>query len=61
MACCHAITYIGADLIGDPLEIKMFESTGWKLEEPSEGQNSVAASALDTEIVLAKVSPKPAA
>jgi cation-transporting P-type ATPase 13A2 len=34
MACCHAITYIDKDLIGDPLEINMFESTGWNLEEP---------------------------
>lgn len=27
MATCHAITYVNNELIGDPLEIKMFEST----------------------------------
>ena len=29
MASCHAITYVGEDLIGDPLEIEMFNTTGW--------------------------------
>ena len=24
MASCHSITYIGDDLIGDPLDVKMF-------------------------------------
>jgi len=33
MASCHAITYIKDELIGDPLEIKMFESTKWRLIE----------------------------
>ena len=34
MACCHSITYVDGLLIGDPLEIKMFESTKWQLNEP---------------------------
>ena len=29
MATCHSITYIHGDLIGDPLDLKMFESTKW--------------------------------
>jgi cation-transporting ATPase 13A3/4/5 len=33
MAACHSITYIGDELVGDPLEIKMFESTKWVLDE----------------------------
>jgi len=44
MACCHAITYISKNLIGDPLEIKMFESTEWILEEHTEGQNNLISS-----------------
>jgi cation-transporting ATPase 13A3/4/5 len=35
MACCHSITYVDGHLIGDPLEIKMFQSTKWKLFEES--------------------------
>lgn len=52
MACCHAITYVHQELVGDPLEIKMFEMTKWKLEEDQHGSNSLAQ--LD-EIVLASV------
>ena len=33
MASCHSITYVNEEMIGDPLEIKMFESTDWKLNE----------------------------
>jgi cation-transporting ATPase 13A2 len=33
MASCHSITYVNNELIGDPLEIKMFESTEWELDE----------------------------
>ncbi|KAK9506093.1 hypothetical protein O3M35_008091 [Rhynocoris fuscipes] len=34
MVTCHSITVIDGNLAGDPLDIKMFESTGWVLEEP---------------------------
>ncbi|XP_071449329.1 polyamine-transporting ATPase 13A3-like [Hetaerina americana] len=34
MASCHSLTYLDRNLIGDPLDIKMYESTGWILEEP---------------------------
>jgi len=33
MAACHSLTFIRGDLVGDPLDIKMFESTEWKLIE----------------------------
>ncbi|KAL0810077.1 hypothetical protein ABMA28_010891 [Loxostege sticticalis] len=34
MAACHSLTLLGGELAGDPLDLKMFESTGWTLEEP---------------------------
>ena len=34
LASCHSITLIDNELIGDPLDVKMFESTGWGFEEP---------------------------
>ena len=37
MATCHAITWIKKEseqyLIGDPLDVKMFECTKWVLDE----------------------------
>ncbi|CAG7728857.1 unnamed protein product [Allacma fusca] len=33
-ASCHSLTYINGQLIGDPLDVKMFVSTAWELEEP---------------------------
>lgn len=29
MACCHSLTRIHGNLTGDPLDFKMFQSTGW--------------------------------
>ncbi|EGR30929.1 hypothetical protein IMG5_120940 [Ichthyophthirius multifiliis] len=33
MASCHSLTRVKGEIIGDPLEIKMFESTQWELIE----------------------------
>lgn len=52
MACCHAITYIDKELVGDPLEIKMFEMTNWDLIEQEPGYNSAPQT---DDITLAKV------
>ena len=35
MATCHSLTVIAEQLTGDPLDLKMFQSTGWALEEPT--------------------------
>uniref|UniRef100_UPI00358F840E polyamine-transporting ATPase 13A3 isoform X2 n=1 Tax=Myxine glutinosa TaxID=7769 RepID=UPI00358F840E len=35
MATCHSLTRLGGELSGDPLDLKMFEATGWILEEPT--------------------------
>lgn len=34
LASCTAITYVNGSLIGDPLDVKMFEATGWYMDEP---------------------------
>ena len=36
MATCHGLITIGGHMNGDPLDLKMFLSTGWELEEPGE-------------------------
>ena len=35
MTSCTAVTYVNGSLVGDPLDVKMFESTGWILDEPN--------------------------
>uniref|UniRef100_A0A182NV43 Cation-transporting ATPase n=1 Tax=Anopheles dirus TaxID=7168 RepID=A0A182NV43_9DIPT len=33
MVTCHSITFVNGVMRGDPLDLKIFESTGWLLEE----------------------------
>ena len=33
LASCHSLITIGGNLSGDPLDLRMFEATGWELEE----------------------------
>jgi len=35
MATCHSLRLVDDELIGDPLDLKMFEFTGWSFEEGS--------------------------
>ncbi|ODN02682.1 putative cation-transporting ATPase 13A3 [Orchesella cincta] len=37
MATCHSLTYVKGNIVGDPLDLKMFAGTGWNLEEPNTG------------------------
>ncbi|XP_050952635.1 cation-transporting ATPase 13A2 isoform X2 [Labeo rohita] len=34
LASCHSVALLGGQALGDPLELKMIESTGWELTEP---------------------------
>nr|XP_034336554.1 probable cation-transporting ATPase 13A3 isoform X2 [Crassostrea gigas] len=36
MATCHSLTIIDNNIAGDPLDVIMFNSLGWMLEEPGE-------------------------
>nr|XP_027204749.1 probable cation-transporting ATPase 13A3 [Dermatophagoides pteronyssinus]XP_027204751.1 probable cation-transporting ATPase 13A3 [Dermatophagoides pteronyssinus] len=40
LASCHSLTLIEGKMIGDPLDQKMFEATGWVLEEPEVNDSS---------------------
>lgn len=37
LATCHALKVVNGEVIGDPLDLRMFEFTGWTLEEGKEG------------------------
>ena len=40
LACCQGITRVNGKIIGDPIDVEMFESTGWELiEEPQDVNN----------------------
>ena len=53
MATCHTITRVHGKIIGDPLDVKMFEACEWELNENTEADDEL----LD-EMVLAYVHPK---
>ncbi|XP_022217450.2 probable cation-transporting ATPase 13A3 isoform X1 [Drosophila obscura] len=36
MVTCHSITVLNGTMMGDPLDLKMFQSTGWILEDSSD-------------------------
>lgn len=48
LSCCHTVTYVHDRLVGDPLDLKMFEFTGCVLDEPdhSLGDANVAGTVI---------------
>mmetsp|Transcript_30136 Transcript_30136/g.22398 ORF Transcript_30136/g.22398 Transcript_30136/m.22398 type:complete len:89 (-) Transcript_30136:762-1028(-) len=50
MAVCHSVTCVNGELMGDPLEVKMLEATGWDFHEMFEANMD--------ELVLAYAFPK---
>uniref|UniRef100_A0AAQ5YUG8 Cation-transporting P-type ATPase N-terminal domain-containing protein n=1 Tax=Amphiprion ocellaris TaxID=80972 RepID=A0AAQ5YUG8_AMPOC len=56
LACCHTVTLLRGEPLGDPLELKMFESTGWTLQEP-EGDGNVLDAEFGGHKVLAVMRP----
>jgi cation-transporting P-type ATPase 13A2 len=55
MGCCHSLTFVAHELVGDPLELEMFRNTDWLLEEEN-NQNSMIGG---ESIVLATLKRKP--
>ncbi|PWA32986.1 hypothetical protein CCH79_00016890 [Gambusia affinis] len=56
LACCHTVTLLQGEPLGDPLELKMVESSGWTLQEP-EGDGDAAHSTFGGHKVLAVMKP----
>ncbi|KAG7488168.1 hypothetical protein MATL_G00031590 [Megalops atlanticus] len=62
MATCHSLTKIEGQLSGDPLDLKMFEATGWILEEATEEETSLHNRIMPTVVRPPKqLLPEPAA
>ncbi|KAL7991168.1 hypothetical protein Chor_012823 [Crotalus horridus] len=54
MAACHSLTRIEGELSGDPLDLKMFEATGWVLEEATEEETALHNRIMPTVVRPAK-------
>ncbi|KAL7752505.1 hypothetical protein RI367_002039 [Sorochytrium milnesiophthora] len=44
LATCHGLKMVNGECVGDPLELKMFEWTGWELEESGPGTGDTLGS-----------------
>ncbi|KAI9096937.1 hypothetical protein DFS34DRAFT_128468 [Phlyctochytrium arcticum] len=54
MSTCHSIKVVNGELIGDPMDVKMFEFTGWQIEEstgsrllPAKGSNVASGNKIE--------------
>ena len=41
MSTCHSLRLVDDKLLGDPLDVKMFEFTGWSFEELAQKTNTI--------------------
>jgi len=57
MASCHSLNLVKNSLIGDPLDIKMFESTKWAYEENDNNKYEREAIAIVKEVRLGDSNP----
>ncbi|XP_040444906.1 polyamine-transporting ATPase 13A2 isoform X2 [Falco naumanni] len=59
LAACHTVSLLRAQPIGDPVDLKMVESTGWRLEMMEEGEGELPAFQQFGMKVLAVMKPPP--
>uniref|UniRef100_A0A3Q3X418 Cation-transporting P-type ATPase N-terminal domain-containing protein n=1 Tax=Mola mola TaxID=94237 RepID=A0A3Q3X418_MOLML len=57
LACCHTVTLLRGQPLGDPLELKMVQSTGWTLEEPDGNGQALDAEFGGTRVLAVMRSP----
>lgn len=56
MATCHSLRIVDEELIGDPLDVKMFEFTGWAYDE---GIHTAAEVAEESEFTSPSIARSP--
>ncbi|NXI37282.1 AT132 ATPase, partial [Galbula dea] len=59
LATCHTVSLLRAQPVGDPVDLKMVESTGWRLEMMEEEEGELPASQQFGTKVLAVMKPPP--
>ena len=59
MATCHCLSIINNKLIGDPIDVKMFENTGWALDDKqNELENIIDNGSSQNKKIIFSVKPK---
>lgn len=61
MATCHSLRVVDDELLGDPLDVKMFQFTGWSYEEGGSRVSEQPGSKYDTIMPSIAKPPVPAA
>ncbi|XP_040389701.1 polyamine-transporting ATPase 13A2 isoform X4 [Cygnus olor] len=61
LAACHTVSLLRAQPIGDPVDLKMMESTGWRLEMMEEDEGELPSFQQFGTKVLAVMKPPPEA
>ncbi|GAU97699.1 hypothetical protein RvY_08950-2 [Ramazzottius varieornatus] len=56
MATCHSLTLVNGKLTGDPLDLKLFESTDWEINEPH--QTGQEGNAVFNSLIPTTVNPR---
>lgn len=56
MATCHSLTLVNGKLTGDPLDLKLFESTDWEINEPR--QTGQEGNAVFNSLIPTTVNPR---
>ncbi|XP_075028668.1 polyamine-transporting ATPase 13A2 isoform X3 [Calonectris borealis] len=59
LAACHTVSLLRAQPVGDPVDLKMVESTGWRLEMTEEEEGDLPAFQQFGTKVLAVMKPPP--
>lgn len=57
MATCHSLRVVDGELMGDPLDVKMFQFTGWSYEE--NGSESIEPHGLKYETIMPPIARPP--
>ena len=57
MATCHSLRMVNGEYLGDPLDLKMFEFTGWSFEEKAQKTNAMEEDNEDSPTSIAKPPP----
>ena len=52
MAVCHDLNIIEGEISGDPLDVKMFQATGWSLEQQGEEENQARHFLISTVLIM---------
>jgi cation-transporting ATPase 13A2 len=57
LATCHSLKVVNGEILGDPLDARMFEFTGWTIEEGRSGNAARPGSSRPADLVQAVVRP----